>query len=74
MRAFLTGATGFVGGHLARALLDDGFDVRCLAREAARLGFKRVLLPAQNLPLTDAPSSIETVGIHTLEEGLHLLF
>ena len=44
------------------------------AREAARLGFKRVLLPAQNLPLTDAPSSIETVGIHTLEEGLHLLF
>ena len=43
-------------------------------REAARLGFKRALLPAQNLPLTDAPSSIETVGIHTLEEGLHLLF
>jgi len=37
MRALLTGATGFVGGHLARALLDDGYEVRCLARQAARL-------------------------------------
>ena len=44
------------------------------AREAARLGFKRVVLPAHNLPLPDAPDSIETVGVHTLEEGLHLLF
>ena len=32
MRAFLTGATGFVGANVARALLDKGFDVKALIR------------------------------------------
>ena len=40
MRALIAGATGFVGRRLAPALLADGYDVRCLARdpysEAAR--------------------------------------
>ncbi len=31
-RALLTGATGFVGGHAARALLDEGWNVRALVR------------------------------------------
>jgi DNA repair protein RadA/Sms len=44
------------------------------AKEAARLGFKQLLLPAGNLPLPDAPPSIKTVGIQTLEEALNLLF
>jgi DNA repair protein RadA/Sms len=44
------------------------------AKEADRLGFKRMLLPAGNLPLPDAPTSIETVGIQTLQEALNLLF
>jgi dihydroflavonol-4-reductase len=29
---FLTGATGFVGGHVLRALVDGGYDVRALVR------------------------------------------
>ncbi len=35
MRAFVTGATGFIGGNLARALLDDGHRVRALVRPAS---------------------------------------
>jgi dihydroflavonol-4-reductase len=31
-RAFLTGASGFVGGHVLRALLAAGYDVRALVR------------------------------------------
>ena len=31
-RVLVTGATGFIGGLLARRLLEDGFEVRCLVR------------------------------------------
>ena len=34
--AFLTGGTGFVGGHVARALIEDGWAVRILARDPRR--------------------------------------
>ena len=35
--AFLTGGTGFVGGHVARALAAEGWKVRLLARSRARV-------------------------------------
>jgi nucleoside-diphosphate-sugar epimerase len=34
--AFLTGGTGFVGGHVARALIEQGWSVRLLARDPAK--------------------------------------
>ncbi len=35
--AFLTGGTGFVGGHVARALAREGWTVRLLARDPRRV-------------------------------------
>ena len=37
MRVLVTGGTGFVGAHTAKAIVDAGHDVRLLARSAARI-------------------------------------
>lgn len=36
MRALVTGATGFIGGHVARLLLERGWSVTCLVRSPER--------------------------------------
>ena len=35
-RVLITGATGFVGGHLAKACINQGYDVHCIVRPASR--------------------------------------
>jgi dihydroflavonol-4-reductase len=35
MKAFVTGATGFIGGNLVRMLLAEGHQVRALVRPAS---------------------------------------
>jgi dihydroflavonol-4-reductase len=37
MLAFVTGATGFLGSHVARALLEQGADLRLLVRQSSNL-------------------------------------
>jgi dihydroflavonol-4-reductase len=37
MKAFVTGSTGFLGSHVARALLERGADLRLLVRASSRL-------------------------------------
>lgn len=37
MKAFVTGATGFLGSHVARALADQGADLRLLVRPTSKL-------------------------------------
>jgi dihydroflavonol-4-reductase len=37
MLAFITGATGFLGSHVARALADNGADLRLLVRQTSNL-------------------------------------
>ena len=37
MKVFLTGATGFIGGHLLRSLLEAGAEVLCLVRAGSLL-------------------------------------
>ncbi len=32
MKTLVTGATGFIGTHLIKALVNEGRDVRCLTR------------------------------------------
>lgn len=36
-KILVIGASGFVGGHVARALLADGYQVRCVARTPAKV-------------------------------------
>src|ERR1700730_6171036 len=38
MKAFVTGATGFIGGRVARLLRERGDDVVCLVRSPAAAG------------------------------------
>src|SRR5260370_615485 len=37
MLAFVTGATGFLGSHVARVLADNGADMRLLVRSSSNL-------------------------------------
>lgn len=55
-RAFLTGGTGFVGAHVARALCADGWSVRAAARDPAGRGAREIGDPALEIVACDLSS------------------
>src|SRR5437899_3342271 len=71
MLAFLTGATGFVGSHVARALSDQGADLRLLVRANSNL--KNVVDIKAELVTGDLrdPASLEK-GIAGCEVVFHV--
>ena len=57
MRALVTGASGFVGAAVARALLHEGFEVRALVRQGSdRSNLRSLSLELAVGDLTDPPS------------------
>lgn len=69
MRALVTGGTGFVGSHVARKLLEHGYEVRALVRRTSRI---------DNLADLDIEPMVgdllEPDSLRTATEGCDLVF
>jgi uncharacterized protein YbjT (DUF2867 family) len=69
----LTGATGYVGGRLLRALQEAGYPVRCLARRpeflASRVDPKTEIVAGDCLDMSTLPSACH--GVHTAYYLVH---
>lgn len=74
MRVFVTGATGFVGGHLAPALLSRGYEVTCLARSQEKADRLKVKWPGVDAvigDITDA-ESLKQIAPEDYDYVIHL--
>jgi nucleoside-diphosphate-sugar epimerase len=56
----VTGASGFVGGHVVEALARNGIRPRCLVRQTSRLDFIKDWSPELVLGDVTSPASLET--------------
>src|SRR5512143_1629715 len=63
--AFLTGGTGFVGSHVARALCEEGWSVRALARRPGVLESGE----CRDLPLEVLAGDLSEKSRDALREG-----
>lgn len=71
MKALITGASGFIGGHLAEGLCRRGYDVFCLVRKTSLVSHLRHL-PAGLISgdLTDADSLC--AAVQSMDHVFHL--
>lgn len=70
MRVFLTGGTGFIGGHVARKLRERGDEVRALVRSAAKAR-TLVDLDCELVPGTLADDAAIREGIEGCDAVIH---
>ncbi len=49
-------------------------DIETRVREAQKLGFKRIVIPQNNVSEAQFPAGIEVCGVKTLNQALHLAF
>ena len=63
-------------GHLHHGMRGEAADedARFVASEAARLGYRRAVIPAGNARHAEVPKSIEVVGVETVGDALDRLF
>lgn len=69
MRLLLTGATGFVGGNVARVFELLGDEVFCLTRGEPPAGFRH---PWRRVDLSSAADLLDAVGEHRPDAVIHL--
>jgi dihydroflavonol-4-reductase len=68
MRAFVTGATGFIGANLVRLLLEKGYDVRALVRPSSNLS------NLKNLPIEISQGELNSDDLVEKMQGCQVLF
>lgn len=68
VRAFVTGATGFIGANLVRALLQDGYSVRALVRPQSRLS------NLEHLDIERVTGNLLSPHLDSLLQGCQVLF
>lgn len=72
MKIFLTGATGFIGSHVARVLVTAGHEVHALVRPQADLWRIADLKTALRLVTGDLRDPTFTLPAVTFDAGVHL--
>ena len=61
MKVLLTGATGFIGANLVRALIDRGDEVHCVIRKP-NICIEGLDVYTHTIPLLDHPAEVEKLS------------